>query len=77
MSMEKDALIQVAAPAEIGQLLRRKRKMQNLTLQEVSRHSGFSVRFISEVERGKPTAEIGKVLELLQVVGVDIFVRPR
>jgi len=75
--MERNGSIQIVGPAEIGQLLRRKRKAQNLTLQEVSLHSGFSIRFISEVERGKPTAEIGKVLELLQVVGVDVFVRPR
>jgi HTH-type transcriptional regulator / antitoxin HipB len=75
--MEQNGLIQVAGPADIGGLLRRKRKAQKLTLQEVSQHCGLSVRFISEVERGKATAEIGKVLELLQVVGVDLFARPR
>lgn len=48
-----------------------------MTLQTVSEHSGFSMRFISEVERGKPTVEIGRVLALLRMVGIDIFARPR
>ena len=64
-------------PAEIGRVLRAKRKAQKLTLRDVAGHTGLSVRFISEVERGKPTAEIGKVLYLLSAVGVDVYVRGR
>jgi len=62
---------------EIGSILRKKRKSQGLTLEQVSHLCGLSVRFISEVERGKPTAEIGKVLFLLNSVGVDVFVNAR
>ncbi|WP_305045350.1 helix-turn-helix domain-containing protein [Geoalkalibacter sp.] len=70
-------LTQVHTPVELGRILRVKRKEQKLTLQDVSEHCGFSMRFISEVERGKPTAEIGKVMALLAVVGVDLFARSR
>jgi len=62
---------------EIGRILRQKRKSQGLTLEQVAQHCGLSIRFISEVERGKPTAEIGKVLYLLGAVGVDLFVNTR
>ena len=62
---------------EIGNILRKKRKAQGLTLEQVAQHCGLSIRFVSEVERGKATAEIGKVLFLLNAVGVDVFVNAR
>lgn len=62
---------------EVGTILRQKRKSQGLTLEQVAQHSGLSMRFVSEVERGKPTAEFGKVLFLLNAVGVDFFVNTR
>jgi transcriptional regulator with XRE-family HTH domain len=62
---------------EIGRILRQKRKSQGLTLEQVAQHCGLSIRFVSEVERGKPTAEFGKVLFLLGAVGVDLFANTR
>lgn len=62
---------------EIGNILRKKRKSQGLTLEQVAQHCGLSIRFVSEVERGKATAEFGKVLFLLNAVGVDVFVNTR
>lgn len=62
---------------ELGIILRQKRKSQGLTLEQVAQHCGLSMRFVSEVERGKPTAEIGKVLFLLNAVGVDLFANTR
>ena len=62
---------------QLGTILREKRKEQGLTQGEVAAHCGLSTRFVSEVERGKATAEIGKVLYLLKAVGVDLFAIPR
>lgn len=62
---------------EVGSILRQKRKSQGLTLEQVAQHCGLSMRFISEVERGKPTAEFGKVIFLLSAVGVDLFANTR
>ena len=62
---------------ELGSILRAKRKSQGLTLEQVAQHCGLSMRFVSEVERGKPTAEFGKVLYLLRCVGVDLFANTR
>lgn len=62
---------------EIGSILRQKRKAQGLTLEQVAQHCGLSMRFVSEVERGKTTAEFGKVLFLLNAVGVDLFANTR
>jgi len=61
----------------LGKLLRNKRKSQEMTIDDISMFTGLSSRFISEVERGKPTAEIGKILQLMQTVGIDFFADDR
>jgi len=67
----------VKSTKDLGELLRKKRKDQGLTQVQVAEHCGLSPRFISEVERGKTSAEIGKVLYLLETLGVDLIVDTR
>lgn len=61
---------------EIGALVRAHRKNRQLTLETLSGLSNLSIRFLSEFERGKPTAEIGKVLKALKTLGLEVIVRP-
>lgn len=56
---------------ELGQVFRAVRKLQQLRQDEVGR---FSHSFIGEVEMGKPTAQIGKVLEALRELGLKVHV---
>ena len=72
-----DRGIAVTNPKDLGELLRKKRKAQNLTQGQVAAFCGVSVKFISEVERGKETAEIGKVLYLLSSLGIDLIADTR
>jgi len=67
----------VKSTKDLGGLLRKKRKDQGLTQAQVAEYCGLSPRFISEVERGKASAEIGKVLYLLETLGVDLIVDTR
>lgn len=62
---------------ELGRLARAHRKQQKLTLETVSEFGNIGARFLSEFERGKKTAEIGKVLEALNMLGLDVVVQPR
>ncbi len=62
---------------DLGQLLRAHRKHKNLTLEQASGLANLSVRFFSEFERGKETAEIGKVLKALRTLGLDVIIQPR
>lgn len=71
------AQVKITDTVTLGKLLRKKRKIQQMTIDDVSMFTGLSNRFISEVERGKPTAEIGKILQLMQTVGVDFFADDR
>jgi len=58
---------------ETGQLLKQKREGQGLNQKEFAEGAGVN-RTVSSVERGKPTAQIGKVIKLLRYVGLSNYV---
>jgi len=62
---------------ELGSYIRNCRKEQNLTLEQVSGLSNFGIRFLSELERGKETTELGKTLSVLESLGLELVVQPR
>lgn len=62
---------------ELGRLARAHRKDRHLTLETVSGLGNLSIRFLSEFERGKGTAEIGKVLKALHILGLEVVIQPR
>lgn len=57
---------------EIGKEIRKSRKAQGLRQEDLAGLSGVGTRFVIEVERGKETSQIGRVLRLLAVLGCDI-----
>lgn len=61
----------------LGQAIRKRRKELNYTQAFLAEFTGLSVTFISDVERGKPTAEIGKVIQLIHILGMDVLVERR
>lgn len=65
------------SPAEIGQLIRQERKKQQFTQRELEAYCGVGLRFIVELEAGKPTAQIGKILHILQMLGLKISIAPK
>ena len=67
----------VQTPEELGRLARAHRKHRHLTLETLSGLGNLSPRFLSEFERGKETAEIGKVLKALRTLGLEVIIQPR
>lgn len=63
--------------AEFGSALRRRRKQLHYTQAFLSEFTGFSISFISDLERGKPTAELGKALYLANLLGLDTMLSIR
>jgi len=59
-------------PQDIGRLVRGTRKGLGVTQKELALTSGTGLRFIIELEKGKETAEIGKVLTVLQTLGIQL-----
>ena len=60
-----------------GQALRKRRKELGYTQAFLSEFSGFSVSFISDLENGKSTAELGRAIHLANLLGLDLELKPR
>lgn len=60
-----------------GQIIRKRRKELGYTQAFVAEFSGFSVSFISDLENGKSTAELGKAIYLANLMGLDCSLSPR
>jgi len=69
--------IQVKSTEELGEFVRAYRKDRGITQGKVSGLSNVSTKFLSEFERGKKTSEIGKILQVLNVLGIDVTVGQR
>ena len=61
----------------LGQAIRERRKELNYTQAYLSEFTGLSVTFISDLERGKPTAELEKTIKLVNILGMDLLVERR
>ncbi len=59
-------------PEELGRFVRKKRKAMGLTQAELALTSGTGMRFISDLENGKPTCQIGKTLTVLKTLGLRL-----
>lgn len=63
--------------ATIGQIIRDERKELGLRQDELAAASGVGLRFLVELERGKPTVQMGKVLDVLAALGCELqIMRP-
>ncbi len=60
----------------LGAALRRRRKALGLSQDETARLSGCGRLFISEVERGKKSVRLDKLIELLRTLGLQLEIRP-
>lgn len=63
--------------AEFGAALRARRKELHYTQAYIAQVTGFSVSFLSDLERGKETAELGKALFLANLLGMDCSMNER
>lgn len=67
----------ISSTRDLGLCVRAHRKAQGATQAEFAALCGVGVRFISDLENGKPTVELGKVLQVLNCLGLEASVRPR
>lgn len=67
----------ISQAAQLGELIRARRKKFGYTQQFVADMMGCSPRLIGEIERGKQTVSIQTVINLAQGLGIDLFAVPR
>ena len=48
-----------------------------MTLKDAAALAGVGVRFLSELERGKPTLQLGLAISVLQLFGLELHVHAR
>ena len=61
-------------PEEIGKTIRDARRAQGLRQDQLAAAAGVGVRFLVELEAGKPTAQIGKTLSVLAALGCRLTI---
>ena len=61
---------QILTSKTLGQSVRTRRKALGITQAELAMTSGTGIRFISDLENGKETCQIGKVLMVLNTLGL-------
>ncbi len=59
-------------PEQIGRVIRETRKRLQVTQKDLALTSGTGLRFIIDLEKGKPTCQIGKALTVLQSLGIQL-----
>jgi y4mF family transcriptional regulator len=62
----------VSDPAGLGRAIRDARRALGITQPNLALAAGVGVRFLVEIESGKPTAQIGKVMRVLSALGVEL-----
>lgn len=57
---------------DIGAAVRKTRKAIGITQKDLALTSGTGLRFIIDLEKGKPTCQLVKVLTVLQTLGIKV-----
>jgi HTH-type transcriptional regulator/antitoxin HipB len=72
----RSGTMKVKTTEQIGAAIRTRRKHLGITQKELAMICGTGLRFIVDLEKGKPTCQIGKTLQVLQALGLAIEARP-
>lgn len=62
--------MRITSAAQYGKAIRDARKNLGLTQTDVANACGTGVRFIVDLEHGKPTCELEKSLRVAQMLGI-------
>lgn len=66
--------VPISTAADLGLVVRASRKAQGLRLDDAAAFAGVGPVFAGDVERGKPTVQLGRVLRLLEQLGLKVII---
>jgi len=69
--------IKIQSIAELGKIVRQRRKKMGISQADLSGMTGLGNRFIVDLEKGKPTIQFEKVLLILSLLGIDLIAKGR
>lgn len=64
--------VMIQSPKTLGLLIRASRKTQCIRMDDLAGSAGVGPVFVREVERGKETVQLGRVLNLLAELGIEL-----
>ena len=67
----------VKSVSDIGAAVRNKRRDDGLTLADAAGLCNVNYRFLSDLENGKPTVRLDKVLQVLAALGLELEISER
>lgn len=67
----------ISTPEELGRIIRLKRKETGVRQEIAAGMAGVGTKFLSQLENGKETAELGKTLQVLRKMGLEVYIFPR
>lgn len=59
---------------KLGQIIKNQRKSLGLTQTEVALSCGVGIRFVSDLENGKPSCQIEKALLVMESIGLNLII---
>jgi HTH-type transcriptional regulator/antitoxin HipB len=69
--------ITVRSSTDLGALVKAVRRSQGLLQTDLAGLSGAGNRYVVDLERGKPTLQLQKVLDMLDLLGLEVQVVPK
>ena len=66
--------VNVQTSGDLGRAIRARRREAQLSIATLAAMLGCSPRFLSEVERGKETASVGRVIEIARALGLELHI---
>ncbi len=65
----------IRTPLDLGRIVRAVRKAQRLRQDDTAGSIGVSENFLAKVERGGERAQLGKVMQVLRELGIELIAR--
>ncbi|WP_020183427.1 helix-turn-helix transcriptional regulator [Methylotenera sp. 1P/1] len=78
--MNKDIMnqpVKIDTTKDLGQAVRVYRRSQKMTQIDISGLANTGNRFIVELENGKPTVQLQKVLDVLDTLGLEMIIQKK
>ena len=57
---------------QIGEVVRSARKSLGVTQRQLAMTAGTGLRFVIDLEKGKPTCQLGKTLAVINTLGIAV-----
>jgi hypothetical protein len=67
----------IRSAAELGEAARKQRQMLGLKQGDVAGLGNTGNRFMVDLERGKPTLQLQKTLDVLALLGLEVVIQPK